>query len=373
MRDVLGRPEATLHDRLWGEYRLALALLHGKDDYTASGAILEKLMRDTKTHDYQGLHVQATLVMVQQAYFLKEYKRASKMLESLRATEISSPDSSLGLAIAQQRFEILLNTAKNKTSALRALRGVRDRYAAAGRWEQARGCDYSEAYVTHELELVTHLVFGTPYSTGRKKILHACGVKAVRLPAHYDWVISDPDPKSLVLDLGTGGNSLNSKRFKAGDVLLRTLRALCVDFYAPPNVLDLYARVYPGQHFNPSTSPLQIRQSLWRLRQWLRTNRLPLEIHEHNGTYTLRSPVHCTVRVSVAPEATESRGHARLEDFLTRIRAKFGEREFSAGETADYLDVSRRSAIEFLNGATTQELGLVRMGAGPSTRYRLKT
>ncbi len=367
----LGRSGATLHDKLWGEFRLAVALLHGKDDVVRSGAILEKLLLDTKTHDYQGLHSQAIYVLAQQAYLFKDYKRSSSLLELLKATEISSPDSSMGISVAQLRIEILLATAKNKTSALRALRGIRDRYAALGRWEQARGCDYSEAYVTHEAELATHLYFGTPYPNGRKKILRSCGLGAAKLPPHYDWTISDPSPKSLTFDLANGTNSLNSARLKAGDVLLRTLRALSVDFYAPPSVLDLYSRIYPGHHFNPATSPLQVRQALWRLRRWLDAKGLPLEVHEHQGVYTLRSPSHCVIRVS-ACESLETREQARLRDFMFRIRKKFGAREFSANDTADFLDVSRRSAIEFLKGAATQQLGLERMGAGPSTRYRLK-
>ena len=227
-------------------------------------------------------------------------------------------------------------------------------------WESVRDCDRFHAILTGDRARFLHLWFGTPHEGFRRWLLHDFPER-VPLPDFYDWQ-----------PLGPGGAKFElarvAPRTARSEALLaaRILASMLCDFYRPVTVAELHAEIYPGEYFNPISSPARVKVALRRFGAWLKTQRLPLGIAREKGFLGLYADAACRVRI---PRAGQTPA-LPMDRVLGVLHERLGGARFTSSAASAVLKVSLRTAIRVLNEAA--EAGRAeREGTGRATRYRL--
>lgn len=203
--------------------------------------------------------------------------------------------------------------------------------------------------------------FGTPYPSYRAALL-ARYPRQVSVPAHYDWNLRE-GKASVAIDLSASGSP--HPLLKPGQLPYRALFALAADLYKPIRVAALHAKLYPGQVFNPFSSPGKVHQAVLRVKaQWRRAG-LGVSISSHGGGYDIEPNSPCALRIY--RDAMET---GRGEWFFAKLReARMSD--FTSEEAARVLHLPFRSAQRVLSEMT--EAGrLARRKVGRDVRYALK-
>ena len=168
---------------------------------------------------------------------------------------------------------------------------------------------------------------------------------------------------------------------KPGQIPHRLLAALSQDFYRSLKLPALHGVVFPGQHFNPVSSPNVLHQAMRRLRLQLERGAPDIMLDESRGAYRLqRTPggslclrIPRSMREVVESESgsSDSVQRLRIEALLGPLRREGGADEFSRAEFQRISSLPGRSAGRLLEEALKAGV-LERLGAGPGTRYRFR-
>jgi hypothetical protein len=149
-----------------------------------------------------------------------------------------------------------------------------------------------------------------------------------------------------------------------GQVLHRLFIILCQDFYRPIPLISLYAKLFPGDYFNPNTSPNRTHQVIKRLRQWILKNKLDLAIEEVSGAFRLRLTSNLAIRIPRQPLPLVS-----IELEVLRFKTLVPNEEFTAREAAAAMLASRSETQRVLQWAVaTGEI--TSHGATNRVRYK---
>lgn len=229
-----------------------------------------------------------------------------------------------------------------------------------GHYETLRDMDLRWGLLADEPALLWRVYFGTPWEKFRERIFKD-SLKPIKPPGSYLWVLppaSSATPKAVLstLELRKEGSTLPC----------RVLLALVADFYRPFTLVQLHRRLYPGEYYNPTSSPGRVHEAVAVAREWLRTRRSPLEIAQEKAGYFLKSAEPCAVEVSsgLVPVSRE-------ENRLDKLSLHFGTRPFDVREAAEQLDISVRSVNRVLSEAVADNR-LEKIGAGKGTSYIFK-
>ncbi len=376
---------------------LAAAHMHGGGNLQRAKDLLsELLLRDggfkgSSEYDF----LDAAQLAVQLAIKMGDWDLARAGLKELRdrSAGTHNPDS----AIQARLLTTLLKTRSQGPSPqdLREFELIRDDFMRAGLFFRARYCDYVRARAMLDLPaldakpLFTHLYFGTPCDRFRELTLP----RLSEVPPFYDLKIASKTGKtektekndkdhetapSFLINLETGVfKSLQSENgFEAeiekGNAKLRLFTALCADFYRPPSWVQLFEALYPNDDYNPTSSPAKLDRLLGRLKMWLKTHKIPLEITEADGNFSLVAKETCIIRVPSPHQQDLSMrlGKARLVKILDTLRGGGVPEEFSAAEVSEKLKMPYISAIRYINAAVA-EGKLARIKMGRNIRYRM--
>ena len=345
IRKYLLLPQLSPKDRLTARELLGTALLHGSQDYLQSQRVLEATVREAELLRFPVIRNQARLLLIQCCYYQKKWASARRQLARLERTLPEESDTIFSLNLRQWQALVAFHSSGNPAAALKQLASARRGFQRLGRWWSARSCFFYEAVCKKDERMLEHLYFGTPLPQIRKHLMLEFGKGAAALPMHYDLRISPMSSKGpwQRLDLITGKSRARAVRLKLGQLPRKVLRALSLDFFAPPNVAQLFERIYPGEYFHPTAALVRTRQALLQTRRWLAEHRIPLLIVESQGLYRLQSEYSFTLRVP-APEAVSS-------ETVALAKEAFGERQFSSHELAEHLRISERSARRSLKEA----------------------
>ena len=282
--------------------------------------------------------------------------------------------------------ELLRGGATARVRGLRILGEVRKSAAERGVSETVRDCDFQRALVLEEEKLLLSLWFGTPFPGYRTRLKDFAGYVPQQAIQSFDWDFSDAE--------GVGGEcfdiasaSLMGKRkrsrqvLKPGQIPHRLLAALSQDFYRSLKLPALHGVVFPGQHFNPVSSPNVLHQAMRRLRLQLERGAPDILLDESRGAYRLqRAPgsslclrIPRSMREVVESESgsSDSVQRLRIEALLGPLRREGGADEFSRAEFQRISSLPGRSAGRLLEEALKAGV-LERLGAGPGTRYRFR-
>ena len=228
-------------------------------------------------------------------------------------------------------------------------------------WIALREIDFERLLIRYDEELFSHVFFGTPFQSYRARMCRDLG----KAPTRTHYVLGKKsDPR---LDLETGhldGRAILNPGKKVHQLLSVLLR----DFYRPLQLGALFAGLFPGEYFDPDSSPGRVHQAVLRARRWISEKRLPLAIKEIDGCYRLAITGEISIRIPA--EKLELNTH---QTWLTRLRLLLhGKSTFTSQETSRSLGVSLSAAKKFLVWAE-QSGHVAREGYNRFTTYRLVT
>ena len=348
------------YDRLVGKVNLAEAMIHdGKIDKARMA--LRDLLHDASLRRLHLVFGKTLELAAQFAIEHGRYAEADKYLQ--QAGKVLGATNGLDIFFVEKWSAIsAARQTKGGPEALAKLATVRTKAEAIGHWETVRDCDKWLALVTGDESRLRHLYHGTPHAAFRRDL--------AKLPAapkdwgtEYLWQVTPGKAKS-VLDLTDRSPWLDGP-LRPDQLLHRLLVALTSDFYRPFRVATLYARLYPGEHYNPESSPHRVHEAVKRLRNFLADEKLGLEILEAGGQYRLSAEKPFSIRVPLRTLVP-----TKKNSFLNLVRNRWPDAPFSVNEVSELLKVSSRTALSQVKTAV-EEGALVKEGKGPATRYRL--
>lgn len=155
--------------------------------------------------------------------------------------------------------------------------------AQAGHFETVRDCDYFCGVYLDQSYKLNFCYHGTPYPRYRDRF-QKC---------EKDIGIVFSASEAIKPFAGFSNVRLDEVVFPQSLKTLKNLKKLFLsllsDFYRPQTLPRLFQAIYPNQYWNPFSSPVQLRQLIFRLRQHLVNIKCGLQIVEKKGKYQLQS------------------------------------------------------------------------------------
>ena len=177
------------------------------------------------------------------------------------------------------------------------------------------------------------------------------------------------------IDLETGLLRGTESGLPVGKLLYRLLWVLARDFYRPIRTAEIFEGLYPERPYHPTSSPLVVRQAIYRLRHWLNKEEARISVQNDSGAYTL--VLEEGVGIWIAPELSpvgrslDADKMALAQRLEKRQLLQLGNGiQWSVPQLAEHWQVSLATARRYVaKGLVAGEL--VRIGKGRNTRYRL--
>lgn len=363
-----GHPASSAANKAW----LGAAYMYGTANFQRSRILLEESLRESTASANLFVHQRALKFLVESYFLLRDWRHATRAIERLE--RLADEEGVIYYRKIAQQWRIMVSAfnPRDQRHQLEELTAIRDWFLAREHWEDARSCDFYRASHSRDLALLTHLYFGTPFASLRSRIEQLVG-GVEKLPQQYLWMPDGKTKSSHALNVLTGESDLSRARLKSGQNLQRLLALLCSDFYCPMRLAQVHEHLYPGDYFNPLSSPDRVHQVMHRLRSWLTKAKVPLTIAEQGGYYHVRTARGLALELfrdpeQVAAQLTQPLGVAAARA-LDQLRGQFKKQPFSAQQAAAALDVSYRSAAGYMKAFTERGI-TTKLGAGPATVYR---
>ncbi|MCM2278254.1 MAG: winged helix-turn-helix domain-containing protein [Oligoflexia bacterium] len=361
----------SAYERRVAEVNLLAALIYAKRLDEAER--LAERLRDTTARDGQRLlHANALELSAQLAFQAGNHPLAR---ERLQAAGNLLADAPVGDRLFVEKWQAVIELSESQGLSREALDRVRATALGLGHWETLRDCDFHEARYRARPDLFARLYHGTPYPAYRERLLETL-CRYGNPPSTWLRLSPELDTSPAVRPIGTLDLAVGEWResgdagkpvFRVGGLEHRLLLQLNCDFYKPEKIGSLFAAVYPGEHFNPVSSPLRIHQALRRLRRTLRSHRIPLAIREQRFFYALVPGRDCSLACTALPSSPALR---ELDLKFRALEAALGDGSRSARELSSELGVSISTVTRLLNEA--REAGWIEtLGRGPARKYRL--
>ena len=288
--------------------------------------------------------------------------------ESLRlATEIAKGKGLDDFYL--RKWKLLLELRQNGATKelLTQLSNLKAAALKRGAKETVRECDYYRGLLTRSSTLMNKTFFGTPYPSYRRRLLRETQ-DWLRLSKRYTWEVEGAESeKAEAVTIDLTNERIGETALASRNGLMPVLRAMSSDFYRPLKLGDLFTRLYPGEMFNPFSSPGRVRTALSRARQMLEEKKIDLEIVCVDNEYHLRAGKPCEILVSASYESEEPKVDSTA---LRRLKAAWPYKAFSTQQAAEVLDLPIEKTREVLKLAS-DEKKIIRIGAGRSTLFRL--
>jgi hypothetical protein len=369
---VIDHPKALPRERLTAQVWLGGALTLGREEHARSQKLLERALSGTGPELFRLLRKHGMRFLIENYFFQRNFKASLEAARELEKLAREDRDPLFGSIADQWVATLKFARDKNAGAFGEAMREAEKRLISRGYWWAARQCEYYAASMLGDRGRLLRLYAGSKHPAFRERVARRLG-SAVKLPVQYDWCPGGGKATG-VLEVANGQNTYSSTYLKEGQIQQRLLSVLSCDFFLPITAAEIHERLYPGEHYNPASSPDRVHQALKRLRAWLKRAGLPLGVRETRGFYVLDAPAGFALRVDVGGASRESgespRARVKLVQCLSRVEEKFGDREFSAADFARCARLSHPSAVRYLREALAGRL-VSRKGAGPATRYRI--
>lgn len=351
---VYHETELTPYEKVICDLNMAAALIH-EGQHADAQKILEEVFEIAKKENIRTHFGNAKALAAANFILAKQWEEAEKKLDE--AEEALQNASELEKFFVT-KWRAVLGILRNPedATALKFIREVRKHAETLNHAESLRDLDRYESIATKDAELLHKVYFGTPHENFRNKLVERSGT-SLELPSKYHFKLGKGAPKALFIDFS------QIPDVGCGTLSHRILLALVSDFYSPVSLAALHAKVYPGEHFNPYSSPTRIYTAIHRVREILEENKVPIEIKEKDGSYILSANVPVEIVLST-PHEQKSRDSV-LIDFL---KEKLPPRPFSVSEAAVVLNLTPRSALRILTKALECH-EVSKSGVGRGTKY----
>ncbi len=358
LRMYIEQPGLEEYALLVGKLNLAVSYVqerrHGEADN-----LLRELLRETASRKHTLLFGNALELSTENAILRKDWEIAEAYISE--AEKVLSGAGGLDEFFVR-KWRAVLNIVKDyNPTTLMSLEQIKQEAIGKRLWERVRECDRYLCIFKHDIENFLKLYFGTPNVGFRNRLISDFG-DLITIPTNYTWFPSGSREGCPLLDLTYTESAESFHALKRGEIVYRLACSLVSDFYKPKRIAAIHESIYPGEYFNPVSSPNRVRQVIHRFRKWTRLNGLPLWVVEQSYSYHINATSPLGICVGVAPILTKA------EARLYRIRSLMNRQEFSSEEAAKILNMSSRTARRLLLSAI--ESGSIhRFSSDGRTRY----
>lgn len=354
------------YDRYIGTVNLMAALVAtaGEDSkqINAIEAEIDFHLESTKELGFKILH--ANLLEIKSQLIVKSIQtKTSKTLLKKASTIINDPNSKDNLFV--RKWEIIARKpdVSDDTSVIakwkKEMGELRQKAKAINHIETIRDIDFHLGEFNPPL--VQRVFFGTPYSSFREKIIEVYNPK---LRSEY-WLHIDSNSEAKKTEF----DYLQYTDLKIGSIVLKVLKAMTFDFYKRQNKYTLFELVFPNDYLDPSSSFNKIHQALSRTREWLKKQKIPLEIHEENEEYFLVGhasiKIYLNDRVNWSAVSKDEGLYYELELLKKHLKVE----SFSVNEAMLILGHSNLRKTQRLLKKAIEEEELNKSDKGKNTRY----
>lgn len=339
LRSYIEMPGLTAYAQCMGEINLAAALIQ-TENLNEAEKLLGQLRQKTLQSEFlllygNSLELTSQLLIAQGDWLgaLKHLDQSAHILKSASQMENLFVEKWKAIAESLQSQRV---TAE--------LRQLPEKSKAAKHWETQRECELYIAHLENNSSLFSHLYFGTPYESYRRRIQKFAG-SSFSPATSYAW--SDGGKPRALFDLARGSIPGNAKsHLPMGQTLHRFLIRISSDFYRPLPVLSAFGALFPDEFMNATASPNRIHQIVKRCREWIEEQSLDMKISEIDGGYQI-SPGRI-VGLQVPREALPL-DQSELEWLL--VKNNIAVQEFTSRDIAGALNCSVSSAQKLLQWA----------------------
>jgi tetratricopeptide (TPR) repeat protein len=203
-------------------------------------------------------------------------------------------------------------------------------------------CDFYEAYFTQDLEKSLKVYFASPFEGYRTQILKALDFD-IEIPDNYQWKFNSESQQTHQIDYLTG--TLNGEIcLKPGLSGHKLFQALCTNLYHPHTKYSLHEKMFPGEYFNPNTSPDKIYKIIKRLKADFKKCQIPIEIISHKDLYFMQS----TQGASILLPLTRENSDPYVANF-DLLKTQVKKTQFTMPELLNVIGGGQSRAKNFLS------------------------
>lgn len=266
--------DISTYARSVGRVNLADAFLF-TERYDAAEYLLEELVAELSPLKLNRLLGNCYEMLGQLHIIRGNFSKAEELLA--RAEGILGQTGALdGFYIS--RWQSILQSFKQKDVA--PLMAFRERAKTKCEFESVRQTDFFRLKVSFDTDVFHALYFGTPYPAYREKMTRAFGGEP-RVES-YVWGPTKGG-RVNVRDARINGRELEFKGLKSHALLV----ALSEDFYRPIRTTEIFAALWPNEHFNVFSSPQRVHQVVARTRRHFEQHGLDLKISQSPFGYKI--------------------------------------------------------------------------------------
>jgi hypothetical protein len=237
-----------------------------------------------------------------------------------------------------------------------------------GQWEILRELDRFEALKNKDNKKLCQLYFGSPLVSYRNFIESELQWKA---PESFVYELGRKSKGRVHYEVASGFlKNWEHKKLKCSKLFLKIIRSLSLDLYNPITVGNLFELLYAKEYFDPEHSTHKTYQVMTRFQEWIRKNKLALQIDSTPLGYRWGKNTELTLYFTKTNQSDLFTNDLQL--MLTKLKTTYGTQKFSTESFMDDFKVSRRTANRNLKPLTDAGL-LAVFGKGKSTTYQLKT
>jgi len=310
---------------------------------------------------YNNLRLKANSyeLLSQIAFKNLDYTKASAYLD--KAWQILSIDNSMD-QLFLIKWRAILDAAKSHD--IGRLTAAREAARSRHHFETLRDLDFYALKVEFSNATFAKLFCGTPYPAYRERL-------NTEFSKQHDSKLMWPEcligeGNQPVLDVES--MAVENRLLDPTPQLHQTFVAIWADLYRPRSVGSVFEKIFQGEYYDPNTSPNRVHRLMARLRAWLKSRDIPVQIDFENGGFVGHLQPGLQLRLSVGEAFHENR-----KDQLKWNRAEVllsGSSDFSAEDLAEKLAQNHSSATRLLKWAVANNK-VIKKGAGRGSRYSL--
>ncbi|MCK6598216.1 MAG: helix-turn-helix domain-containing protein [Bdellovibrionaceae bacterium] len=194
-----------------------------------------------------------------------------------------------------QKQKLVIDISENGLSQnnIDRLESLKKKFIQLSRFEVVRDLDLILARYKGDLQLALKIFATTPYKDFKSKIIdYFPKIKSIDT---FDLLIHKKPThikKDLILDI-------QNWQLRMSPVIFKLLLSLFKHGYSLPKLEDIFNFLYPSQNYDYEMASDRVYQQIKRLRQFLRTARIPLIIKVKHNRYFLTSKAHSTVYLRI--------------------------------------------------------------------------
>lgn len=358
------------YQRILGHINLVASLIFTKK-FKEANVLLKKLVQQTEQEQFKLSHSYCLELYGQYYLQLKDFDMARNYFKKAGALSANSATSMPFLVRKWLAITDLLAANKSCKATptsleIKQLESIKAEALNFSDFETVRTCDLHIAIYLQDKNLAKHVYFGSSHRKFRENVA-AQITHFTDIPEQYDQILLSP-PKSAkkvrYFDMHAAKELEGRAQLKNGQAMHRVFKIISSDFYKPVRATEIFALAFPNEYFDQTVSINRVHQIIKRLRLWLVSSNIPLEIIENNNSYKIQSTEPYHIRWFDKQQVFGNSFH------LNKLHKKFKNNLFKLQEASLFLEMPSRSTSRLIQKAVLDG-AIEQVGGGASTKYRI--